>query len=158
VLLLLLSACGKSNDNDAPGNDYSTLFKGKIWVGELQYEGSTAEPYSISFDNNDGFNWQEYSDEFSGKYKIDNDKKELVITFTSGSEVTAKITDNDKLFEFTTKTTYNWKLLNSELDSATFEILDNTIWSGTEIVLIFLQAPKKIYGSLVLYSEKTSLM
>jgi len=133
VLLVLLLACKKSNDNnDAPGNGYAALFKNKLWAGELQYEGSLAEPYSISFDDNDGFTWQEYSGEYSGKYKIDNEKKELTISFTSGSEVTAKITGDNKLSAFTTKTTYNWKLLNSELDTATFQVLDNTIWSGTE--------------------------
>ena len=132
VLLALLFSCKKNNDSEVAKKDYSIFFKGKVWAGELQYEGSTAEPYSITFDNSDGFTWEEYSGEYAGKYMIDAENKELTISFASGSEVIAKITDDGKLSEFTTNTTYGWKLLNSELDTMTLQVLDNTIWRGTQ--------------------------
>lgn len=126
LLLNLFTACKKDN-SDAP-KDYSASLKDKTWAGMFTYTGKTSEYYSVHFNADKSLTWTELSGDYSGKWEVTG--KQLVLTFTSGSQIKADITDDNRFINFTNSNTA-YSINNGKLVTKPDLILDNSIWKGT---------------------------
>jgi hypothetical protein len=149
IALLIINGCKKE---EAPQPiDLKNLFSDTTWIGEFKYAGlPKAEPFAIRFSKAGTFNWYELDGDYTGTYAIDNDAKTVKLTFSSGSNVTATVTNNSELTNFQYGAAYLWVINTLELRTTNTPELTGTTWigksEGTTINMNFKPLLKVDYG------------
>jgi hypothetical protein len=125
--LLVLFSCKKST-TPTP-RDYTSSIKNKTWWGMVTNNGWAPEYYSVYFNADNSFKWNQLSGEYDGKWTVTGNQ--LSLTFPALSiEIKADIGDNDRLMNFTDNNPNS--IMNSgKLVENPNIPLDNTIWNGS---------------------------
>jgi hypothetical protein len=137
--LLIITVSLMSCKKDSDPKDYAAVINNKVWTGEFHYTFKTAQPVSVEFKTGGQLTWNELAGEFSGTWKIDNDK--ITINFPTSNGVTADITNDNKLTNFQPIGT-GFVMDHLELNSTPDESIDNTQWKTTNLLFTFKAGDK----------------
>ena len=135
-LLMLSSGCKKDaafSNKSTPAND--TAFKSKIWVGEFNYDGSGPEPMSIEFGADSTLTWHERLGDFKGVWQHVNGQ--LKISLNGTVSFTGTIAGDNTLTGIVSTDAGKRILQKAALNDNTDQTLDNTTWTGVNIVMKF---------------------
>jgi hypothetical protein len=121
-------------DKDIPAvKDYTTSIINKNWSGSFTYNGEQIQYYSVHFNADKTFEWNQWAGDYFGLWSLDGNK--ITLKFTGATViVAAEISDDNKLINFTTNTLN--KINTGQLIENINIALDNTVWKGPEINLI----------------------
>lgn len=133
MLAIILMTCQK---DDPETKNYGSLFKNTVWTGDFNVTNGSIQPVSIVFNENGSMIWYELIGEASGSWILEYDK--LMVNFPSGSNFSAKISEDNKLTSITNGATNGWILNNAELNKVPDDVLANTNWQGDNSLLNFL--------------------
>lgn len=134
IVLISFTNCNKS-DSPEPPKDYALLFKNTVWTGELRYaDRSKNEPFSVVLNADGTIVWNEFDGKFAGTHKIENEKKEITLTFSSGGSFSAMIKNDSTWDNFSNKGQYSWVIhsagLNSHAKNFSGQVLNGQTWKG----------------------------
>jgi len=130
-LALTFNGCKK----DSTSKDYTPLFKNKVWTGEFHYTGSAVQPVSIEFKEGGSLTWHELLSDVSGTWKIENGV--LTVSFAGNKGFTSEILGDNQLTNFQNLAANNFSMDNAMLNETAEVSLDNTVWTGPNIVVTF---------------------
>src|SRR5664279_1997353 len=87
LVIFLISGCKKSSTPDNSKN-YSTAIVDKTWWGTFTYKGQTEEYYSMHFNADSSFDWDQLLGSFKGHWSLAGNK--LTLTFVGNdTKITA---------------------------------------------------------------------
>lgn len=124
VVSIILVNCKKGNNP----KDYAASILNKTWWGVLTYTGQTEQYYSVHFNADKTLLWSQLSGDYAGQWDVSG--KQLTIILTGGVQITADISDDDKLNGIQDNTAA-YEINNGQLLTNPNLNLDNTIWKGT---------------------------
>ena len=114
ICCTVLAGCSKRT-NDPP-KDYSSSFKNTVWTGEIRYSTRTKnEPFSVILKEDGKLEWYEFTGIYTGSYQVNNEKKEVTLTFSSGDSFTASIKNDSTLSNFRNNGSYSWEIRSAGL-------------------------------------------
>lgn len=113
--------------------NYTAVISDKTWWGTLTNAGETAQYFSVHFNADNTLSWSQLSDDYAGRWTVDN--KKLTLTFTNPAVViTGEITDDNKLTNITSSTAN--KVNTAELLAEPNMPLEGSVWLGTRIAQV----------------------
>jgi hypothetical protein len=124
VLMGVLPGCKKSNTP----KDYTVFIKDKTWWGMITNPGMAEEYYCIHFNADNTLLWSQFADDYPGQWVI-NDKRLTMAFATLGVQISADITDDNKLSNIIASNAA--KIGSCQVIEKTDIVIDNTIWKGT---------------------------
>ena len=126
ILISTLNGCKKSNDSAA--NKYGATINGKTWWGTVTIPGQKPQNYSVHYNADSSFVWNEQVGEYLGHWSITDNH--LTLTFSNVDAVfTADISGDNTLTNLFTSNTFT--VNNSELIPNPFnKPLGGTVWKG----------------------------
>jgi len=127
IVLGIFSSCEKSNTL----KDYSASIKDKTWWGTITYTGQIPEYYSIHFNSDNSLIWSQLSGDYEGHWVVKGNQVTITLN-GSGAQITADISDDDKLMNFSDNTELS-EVNTGELIKTPIVFLDNTSWAGSVI-------------------------
>jgi len=126
-VLCIASGCKKSNSNGS--NDSGAAISEKTWWGELTNQDEKSQYYSVHFNSDGSFVWNQALGEYFGDWSLSGNH--LTLSFRDLSVVVeADITGGNKWVNIKTNNTStvdNGQLFTSPNQKA----LDGTVWKGT---------------------------
>jgi hypothetical protein len=134
-LLFFAGAVIASCKKDDAGTNWAEKIKNTVWIGEFHYTSRASEPVSIAFKEGGQFTWHELAGEFPGSWKIENDV--LTVSFPSGSGFTTTLTSDGQMSAIQNFPVNSYAMDNAALNKDADVSLDNTVWTGTNIVVRF---------------------
>ena len=127
IVLGFFSGCEKSDTK----KDYSASIKDKTWWGTITYTGEIPEYYSIHYSADNSLIWSQLSGDFEGHWVINGNQVTITLN-ENATQITADITDDDKLMNFSDNTELS-EVNTGELIKTPIVFLDNTAWAGSVI-------------------------
>jgi hypothetical protein len=147
-LFLLNSGCKK--DNTA---NLAEEIKNTTWTGEFKEARNVNEPFSLHFNSDNSFEWIEPDAATNGTYEVDNKSGMVRLTFSGGSNFSAKYTSDKKLSGIVYGGNYPWAIKSIAFNASPDEALAGTFWSGDGGVgfptLQFVSATELIFEDLL---------
>jgi len=130
--VFLVAGCKKTTtpDGNTP-KDYLASIADKTWWGTFNYTGQAEEYYSMHFNADNTFDWDQFLGSFKGFWALDSNK--LTLTYEGNdTKIIAEISDDNKLIHISDNTD-NSEITSGQLVSSPHIPLDNTVWKGMQI-------------------------
>ncbi len=129
MMILFMSIIpGCKKESGPPPKDYSLSINGKSWWGMLTYTGNSPEYYSVHFKSDKTLLWSQLSGDYPGQWVV-NDNKLTMLFSGIGAEITAEISDDEKLMNIKDNTN-SFTIDTGELLTTPDIPLVSTVWNG----------------------------